>query len=397
MIDHGYQEVALSRIVLPGDFTAYVKAHAQEVDDLAGARKALLLAHAPTVEKKTMGLVAGRRRIAGLLNDGVKRTWVHLVDGTPADLRRLTASENLHRGHRDDLAALQAAYVDAIEADLTEEAAELTDASPRKPGRPKTPKGEARDRAARDLGTTPEALRKAEARAVAKSSASGQPTSGSSSFSSENPMAEGEEGAGASPGKQPAPEAPIRMLGLTARARWLDDVRDTIATLHVLDGGLRKLQGDAGRLPNRAQAQAVKQRLHDEAERIRAALPEVACAYCRDPDGSAGRAKACSACGGLGYLTREQAQRIPPELQLPGAAPVVRQAPCGWCGGAKCGQGCRYDSKGTVAAVASPKPLTAEQAFGRRRPALKIEVNGREMSPRELTVEREDSEEGAPL
>lgn len=371
MKDHGYAEVALSRIVLPGDFTAYIAAHKQEVDDLSGARKALLLAHAPTVRKDTMELVAGRRRLAGLLNDSVKRTWVHLVDGTPAELRRLTASENLHRGHRDDLAQLRAAYVEETAAEVEQEW-EFADKGPRKPGRPKTAKGEARERAARELGTTPEALRKVEERAVAKV----QPPKGA---------------AGGEPAAPPAP--PIEMHDIVASADWQLSVAFLVHYLTGADQALRKLQGEsvaASQWP--AVRQAAKLALQEAAARVRALQPHCACVFCRDADGTAGRRAKCSACGDLGYLTAEQAQRIPPEQLLAGAAPVVKAQACQKCGGNSCVTSCRYDSRGNVDAVRSPEKPAGWPAPPKppaRRRGLQIEINGKTVPARELTIERE--------
>lgn len=295
MKDHGYREVALSRIVLPGDFGTYVKAHAAEVDELSGARKALLLAHAPTVEKRTMALVAGRRRIAGLLNDGVKRTWVHLVEGTPAELRRLTASENLHRGHRDDLAALRVAYVDELEAELADDRAATTQ---RGPGRPKSPRGKAREVAAHDLGTTPEALRKAEAREAAKAA-----------------PASITDGARAEPA--------IAMHGIEAPPEWLSSLRTRIEALTAVRNKLRALIGEAGRLITEGDhSQTVREAIRVAGAAVDALIPVMACVYCRDPDGEHGRSSQCSACGGEGTLTAEQAQRIPAEQLLPGAKAI---------------------------------------------------------------------------
>lgn len=292
MRDWGYEDLPLSRIKVPGDFGAYTKAHQAEVDELSGARKALLLAHAPTVDKVTMTLIAGRRRFAGLLNDGVKRTWVHLVEGTPAELRRLTASENLHRGHGDDLTALRVAYVDATVAEVEAER-ELADEGPRKAGRPVTAKGEARQRAAVDLGTTPEALRKAEARVAAKDAP-------------DEPDVDD--------------EPPVDMLGLTASWRWLTGLATVKRMTASIDQQLRQLQGQARYVPQPHQ-QRLYAAIHAAAAVARSIAPAIACVICRDPDGTLGKRTGCLSCAGLGWMTADGQKGLHPSAMEAKPAP----------------------------------------------------------------------------
>lgn len=362
MIDHGYANLPLSRIVLPGDFGAYTKAHQAEVDELSGARKALLLAHAPTVDKHTMTLIAGRRRFAGLLNDGVKRTWIHLVEGTPAELRRLTASENLHRGHADDLSALRVAYVEETAAEVEAERAELPPDRPRKAGRPVTAKGEARVRAARDLGTTPEALRKAESREAAKTAP-----------------------ASITDGPRADSRSSVEMHGMAARAEWLRDVNQIVVALGGIDGKLRGMQTShvalqMGSFPSTQQAARLA--LQEAGASVRGMIPHCACVFCRDPDGSAGRRAKCSACGDLGYLTAEQAQRAPAEQLQPGAAPVARE-------------NARPAPASVKPAPGWPTPKVPPAKAPERRRGMQIEVDGKMVPARDLVIEREpDADDG---
>jgi hypothetical protein len=341
LTDHGYREVALSRIVLPGSLPGFAKAHAEQVAALSESRKALLLAHPITVEATTMRLVAGRRRVAGLLADGVKRAWVHLVEGTPRELERLAASENLHRGNGDDLGELRAAYVEAIEADLAVEAAELTDKRPRKPGRPKTPKGEARERAARDLGTTPEALRKAEERVEARAA----------------PAAKVEIEI----------EPAVIMYGLRAGAMWQMVVNDLAVQLDDIAAKLTALIGRTAPIPAPSVSQAARLAVQQAGAAIRALRPHMACVFCRDPDGAAGRRALCSACSDLGWLTQEQSQRVPAEQLLPDAQPIVRLP---------------AESAGARAFRGEPAPST-------RWPR---QISIQDEAGRELAVERDDED-----
>lgn len=300
MIDHGYREVSIAKIVLPGDFNAWRDSHWDEIWSLDQARRALVLAHAPVVEKGSMKLVAGRRRIAALLYGAETKVFVHLVSGTARELQRLTASENLHRGYNDDRAELARQYVEDAEAEVEQERAEKSDARPRKPGRPQSAKGEARERAARDLGTTPEALRKAESRAEAKT---------------------------APPPSEAEPEPPIVMHGLQGGATWMLLTRVLGEHLDEISDKLKALTGRTGQISHRAISQSARLALQQASAAVRALRPYMACVFCRDPDGSAGRRAQCSACGGEGWLTHEQAQRVPPEQLLPDAQPIVQAPP----------------------------------------------------------------------
>jgi hypothetical protein len=123
----------------------------------------------------------------------------------------------------------------------------------------------------------------------------------------------------------PAPDEPppVDMLGLVASEEWLESTRVVLWDLGAIDQQLRQLQAATSALPQPAQ-QRLRAALHDAGALARQERPQQACAYCRDPDGSAGRAQLCSACGGLGYLTREQAARVPAEQMAADAEPIVK-------------------------------------------------------------------------
>lgn len=158
--------------------------------------------------------------------------------------------------------------------------------------------------------------------------------------------AEDDEGSAAAVDAAALPgESPIEMHGIEADATWIEGVALTIAGLTALDGKLRALVGQAGALTATAAVQqAAREAIRQAGDRVRALVPVMACVYCRDPDGEFLRAHLCSACGGEGTLTAEQSQRVPAELLLPGAAPVVKATAkaCSDCGGSKCGPACRY-------------------------------------------------------
>ena len=112
-----------------------------------------------------------------------------------------------------------------------------------------------------------------------------------------------------------ADEPPIDMLGLTAPADWLEGVAGTIAGLERISGALTALVGAAGAIGAAAPVvQAARQAVQQAGATVRALTPVMACAYCRDPGGKLGRRAKCSACGDLGWLTKEQAARVPPAM-----------------------------------------------------------------------------------
>jgi hypothetical protein len=164
----GYRHVAVDSIVLPGDINKRMKR--PHVVELAKSIRELgdEPIHAPTVTAKGSKLVAGRDRMAALLLNESEDCWVRLVEGSKQELADLEVDENLHRRHddRDDLIARRVAKV----AGEVEAAGQLPDAVYGNPGRPKTARGAARERVARELGTTPDAIRAAEHRATAKKS-----------------------------------------------------------------------------------------------------------------------------------------------------------------------------------------------------------------------------------
>src|SRR5689334_5170771 len=163
----GYKQVGVNTIVLPSDVKRRMKA--PHVIELAKSIAELgeEPIHAPTIANRTRKLIAGRDRMAALLINGVKSCWVRMVEGTPQELADLEVDENLHRrqDNRDELIARRVAKVEGqIEAEI--EAGQLPDTASGNAGRPKSARGQARERVARELGTTPEAVRAAETRAA---------------------------------------------------------------------------------------------------------------------------------------------------------------------------------------------------------------------------------------
>ena len=133
-------------------------------------------------------------------------------------------------------------------------------------------------------------------------------------------LADGDEGAGDGcitvHDQVPAPDEPaIDMLGLKAPADWLEGVAALLAGLERINGALTALVGAAGSIGGPPPVvQAARQAVQQAGASVRALAPVMACVYCKDPGGGAGRRVKCSACGDLGWLTKEQAARVPPAM-----------------------------------------------------------------------------------
>jgi ParB-like chromosome segregation protein Spo0J len=294
----GYQQLPLSKLKLPGDIKARMSR--PRVEDLANSIQ--LLGDEPinalTVEKDGLVLIAGRDRTAALMKLGVKKVWCHLVtELSDQDRLDLEIDENLHRrqDNRDDLIAKR---VKRVEGELLDK---MSDNSPRQPGRPKSTKAAAREVVARELDTTPEAVRAAEKRATAP-----------------------EEESAAAPVEIAPPvetwDVPVEHLAqefasvriaqeaMRAADRHMQQAQRALSALE--DGG-----GIAGQLHSRLYGG-----VHATAAQLRASIPSALCPYCK---GLANRRATCGGCGALGYVGDDALLGVADELKRRGADAVV--------------------------------------------------------------------------
>ncbi|HET7036571.1 MAG TPA: ParB/RepB/Spo0J family partition protein [Thermomicrobiaceae bacterium] len=286
----GYKQVAVKTIVLPSDVKKRQKLpHVVEL-----ARSIAELGdepiHAPTIAAKSKKLIAGRDRMAALLLNGVKSCWVRMADGTAKELADLEIDENLHR-RQDDRDALIARRVNKVTAEV-EAAGELPDTVSGKPGRKKTAHGQARERVARELGTTPEAIRAAEARAAA-------------------------------PDPVPMPQQvlpPVETWGIAETffpqgeldaARRVQEVIDAAdAKLKAAQGILSGLKDGCGQVGQRAYA-LLYEHVHQVADAVRRARPEYVCPYCKYVPSMR---PTCPGCAGVGFTGPDSLEAVADEL-----------------------------------------------------------------------------------
>jgi ParB-like chromosome segregation protein Spo0J len=181
--------VKLDTINVPSGFKKRMKE--DHVKELAVSIEREGLANLPVIDDER-NLIQGGDRLAALMILGRTKHEVRVATGTKDELRRLLLVENLYRRRGDDYDAMirelaeieeRKALEEAVEAEklamaAEKEAAASGDGKPakkRKKGRPESAKGVARKRVAKELGTTPEAVRQAQKRGKAKEKAEEHP------------------------------------------------------------------------------------------------------------------------------------------------------------------------------------------------------------------------------
>lgn len=260
--------------------------------------------HAPTVRMPGKRLLCGRDRMAALMILKAKKLWVRLAECSDLEAADLEASENLHR-RQDDRDEVIARAVRAKEALA---AADDRNKSNDRPGASqKAIKAEARRQVARDLGTSPNAIKQAEFRARRAAAA----TNDSAAEGRTYPP----PGAPAATAVEPAPFEPnLKLLGvpieegrapceMAAPAQEAIDEADR--HLRLAQAALKRLSG----IPHTIAVQ-----LHDDvhrvASRVRSHRPELICPWCKHIPGLT---RDCNACQTMGYVSAEKAMSAPSE------------------------------------------------------------------------------------
>lgn len=287
--------VTIMDLRLPGDFKARLAS--EGVRQLADSGDIL---QPPAIRKADSSVIFGGDRLAAQHLRGAQQAEVWVVDCTEDEAEEMRLVENLHRRAENKdhlktallrLAERRVAARLASEQQLPPTAGD--NAAPRKPGRPKTEKGIAREEAAVAAGTTPEAIRKAEQRSEAATCGDVHP--GADVFHPE----------GHAPPVAPPPGADIA------------EKLDAIDRLLVQATGLvTKLAKEHPELVERFQVQGLKFALQREvAPGFRAMRPFRICAYCKEVPSEL---PLCGACKGSGWMTADQLRDIPVELLVGG-------------------------------------------------------------------------------
>ncbi len=331
------------------------------VKELARSIEASGVIALPVVRSKPRELVAGGDRLAALMLLGITRHEVRMVEGTDAELEAITLEENLLRRRGDDYDAMTRRLVELTTGKVEElgdmrlaalAAADASAEEPKKPGRPKTAKGLAREEVAKATGRTPEAIRQAEKRARHEEAA------------------ESDE-----PGPVVPMPAPVDTFDLELAEAvvndWFPRVRVAQEVLRDADrkiaGVLRRLTMDLRQgsdIVTTAYSRTY-QAVHDAADAIRRAIPESVCPWCK---AQTYLTPSCSGCGETGFVSLSTLEGISPELLERGARAKVT------------------DGKGGFKGLGGPAPkVERKPAKGARK--LRIEdESGNELVPEEETI-----------
>jgi hypothetical protein len=300
------KDVPFRQIIGPGDVPKRQKT--QNVLDLAeDFKKYGRPLHPLTLQKTKRGLevVIGRDRFsAGALVKAKSVPAQVVLEATPAELLEIEIKENLHRRH-DDKAVLTKRLVDKAEAVVSARVSANADAEPAGPGRPVTPRGEARRLVAEQSGRTVEAVRKAETRAKEREEA--QPGNRDTA--------------------QAAPAAPpIDTHGRAFPAGWIPRVEIINEALDAMDKAARAAQAACSLLDGSsakgiggwkpALLQRLRELFHTAGAQARAARPAHVCPLCTEDrtvyDVDAKKPH-CKLCGDERTLTQEQWDALPAE------------------------------------------------------------------------------------
>jgi len=317
----GYRQLAGKSIKRPGDIAARMKE--PRVVELADSIRHLgeEPIHAPTVDEAG-ALIAGRDRMAALLNLKAKRIWVRVAGGlTEQERLDLEVDENLRRRveNRDELIARKVQRL--VTAALTQGEGGRNVRLGRQAAT-----AAARKKVAAQLDTTTEAVRAAEKRARQESAREERRPSAAT------PIAEADDGAEDVGAPVPAPvealpsSPPVRAWGVVpighVEALELQEVQDRCDQIDKL---LRQAQAIAtgcriaSPVAQAAMARA-KAAAHAAAAEVRACRPDVECPFCKRVPC---RLAACGACGGTGYLTEQQIFGVDDRMLIGGDGAVV--------------------------------------------------------------------------
>lgn len=318
----GYVRKSVKSLHLPGEIGKRQKQ--RHVIDLAADIRELgdEPINAPVFDKAGQ-IIAGRDRMAALLLNKAKRCWIRVADATEQERSDLEVSENLYRrvDNRDEMIARRVHRM--VEKVAAKKAAT---ASPRGEAVTRQDIAQARKTVARQLNTTPKAIKSAEERERSRAKDKGE-------IAGSSPALTGDGERGESGKLSPAfltpvdPPCPVDTFGVEASPAFRMRMSEMQGVLEVINRHLINAQTELAKLKAMEFPGALWQRLkadiHGAAYNVRAAKPALVCLYCRDPDGTSLLRDHCNGCSKLGYLTEEQRAMVPRELMTKGAAPVT--------------------------------------------------------------------------
>lgn len=290
IVECGDHNVEITKLKLPGDFAARLKAgHVKELS----RSTARFLIHKPLVRYSDWQLISGGDRVAAATLRRCKRIMVRAIECTDTQIAILRAEENVHRRSdsserlklQDELIALYTAE--------EEEARRRVPHDPEVYEHRKSPKTIARERVAKKLGVQPESLNRAERKRRQTLRAVEQL-------------------------EDPTPC--IETLGMDIDAGELMPVariKGLIEAALASVSGVRRQLGliRTDQLPfSEGRLQRLIQQTDDLKEALKGAMPASVCPWCK---GQPEVQERCTACLGHGYITDNQTIGVPRELKDP--------------------------------------------------------------------------------
>lgn len=322
----GVKRLKIEALKLPGDWKKILKS--DDAGTLAESLAHVPILQRPGVRKKDRAVIWGRHRLAALHIDGQRSAEVDLWDCSDEELALAKDVENAFRRGPDVMSRMRLIerWAKEIADARAEDAGEKPEAAERNKrdnvpviaqrGKPKTAKGEARERVAALAGVTPETLRKQEQRAKAKEPA--------------KPIEWGDmSGPG---GKELADQHHwIAQLRSFEYYGLIDLVTEDFARLVVetrraidqVDKDLRRTLAGITEMEKTISPsvfadldlQTVYSRIQQQASALRAIYPVALCPYCK---GVSDLMRRCKGCNGLSTVGQEALDRAPEELRAGG-------------------------------------------------------------------------------
>lgn len=374
----GHRDVAMRSLIAPGD----LKARTKQLHVVELAASTARLGGRPMndiVARKVRAgweIIAGRDRFAANTINGVKKTSIHVVlEATPQEVHDLEVEENLRR-RVDDHDAMVAESVRKVAARIRAERAASSDTNIAKPGRPKSPEGEAGERIAARLGVQPGAVKEAVRRFDKRE--------------------EGPAGNRAS-ATTASPVPPIELFGNAMPDGVAFNVGTILFGLREVETALRAARAAVKKLGLTTTARPddvgrLAQDVEVATASLKAITPTHLCPYCKGLSGAIdAKGLKCTACHDDGFVTRAVFMSAPPEKRngwtddeqaagldaMPAATPGEAMARARSNPPVKAGVTYVADGEGGYAEQVAAKPAKPKRG-------VRISVNGSApMSPEE--------------
>ncbi len=295
----GIKHQKLAKLNLPGDIKKYLDDPTTKSIKSTLGEFGIISEPVFRREGKKLTLITGRKRIAACMAEGVESIDIKVVECSDAQAEKLELIENACRRHdQEEQSRLMTELVDMFQLEVLVERTAAIDQPRVGGGRPKSARGEARDRAAAAAGTKPATVAKAEQRQKAAAEAKAKEKA--------NP--------------------PIDTMGIELGEDYLTEMRiiqgfveRSLQMLVQVQAAMTSLEGEdlnvsAGRVAR------VRDEAHNVATMLRDLLPYSVCPFCKVIEEVQDH---CTACDKLGWVTKLQWEQAPDGLKVLGDQAIV--------------------------------------------------------------------------